>query len=468
MKLPIRIRITAWYVCLLALIVIAVGAFLVLRLRADLIGAIDDGLRPAAAQIAHDYRLEGLPEFRDSAGTVLKGERASAQLLAPDGSILTAFGDPVGNDPMLGAADRAAALDGRPVTVTRALGVPRQAFRLTARRVERKGEAQVVVAGQSLQPVQASVRRVVVLLLLACPAALLATAAGGWWLARRALRPIAQITRSAESIGVDRLEERVVQPRTHDEVAYLARTLNTMLDRIQVGVEEQRRLVADASHELRTPLAAMRAELDVTLRTDAHGPAARAVLLSTREEVDRMSRTVDGLLTLATVDEGLVLAPEPLELGPLAGAVIHGLRNVAEAAGVRVEQRHQPALVLADDQRLRQALRNVIENAIKFSPPGGTVTVTTERDGSTGRVAVEDEGPGIPEGDRRRVFDRFYRADPARTRATGGSGLGLAITRELVTAHGGAVWARDGARGALVVIALPALAEQPMREVTLG
>jgi signal transduction histidine kinase len=267
------------------------------------------------------------------------------------------------------------------------------------------------------------------------------------------------MTRSAESIGTDRLEERVVEPRTRDEVAYLARTLNTMLDRIQRGVEEQRRLVADASHELRTPLAAMRSEIDVSLRTEDHPPAARAILLSAREEVDRLSRTVDDLLVLAAVDEGLALAAEPLELGALAEAVIGRLRGVAEQARVTVVHAREPAIVLADEQRLEQALRNVIENAIKFSPTGGTVTVRTRREGAIARVEVEDEGPGIAPADRERVFERFFRADPSRTRTTGGSGLGLAITRELVGAHGGAVCAADGARGARLVVELPALGE---------
>ena len=455
---------TAWYVALLALIVTAVGAFVVLRLQADLTGAVDRSLAPASDQIARDYAKEGIPEFSDSAGTVLTGERRTAQLLGADGAVIASFGDAVSRAPMIGRADVAAALAGRRLAASAALrGAD---FRLAARRVVRHGSAQVVVAGQSLRPVRDSVRRVVTALLLAGPAALLATALGGWWLARRALRPIEGMTATAAAIGPERLGDRVDVPAARDEVAYLGRTLNTMLDRVQHGVEEQQRLVADASHELRTPLAAMRAVIDVSLRADELDPAARDVLVSVREEVDRMSRTVDDLLTLADVDRGLVLAREDLDLLALVRAVVGSLDAMAAARGVTVAAAGEPLIVHADPDRLRHAIRNVVDNAIGFSPPGGTVTVTVEPcagggapagfAGGGARVVVEDEGPGIPAEHRAAVFDRFHRADPSRTRATGGSGLGLAITRDIVRAHGGAVHASAGARGARVSLEVPA------------
>ncbi len=169
---------------------------------------------------------------------MLKGERAAARLLAGSGSVVSAYGDPVASAPTLTPQQRAAALAGHPLAVTRPLGPGSQDFRLVARRVQRRGQSQVIVVGQSLRPVQQSVRRVVVLLGLAGPAALLAIAFGGWWLALRALAPIEAMTASAEAIGPERLADRVAEPRAHDEVAHLARTLNTMLDRVQHGVEQ--------------------------------------------------------------------------------------------------------------------------------------------------------------------------------------------------------------------------------------
>jgi heavy metal sensor kinase len=339
------------------------------------------------------------------------------------------------------------------------MGPSQDDFRLTAVGVDHRGERFVIVAAQSLEPVDRSVGRVVVLLLLAGPAALAAAALGGSWLARRSLRPIDEITTTAEAIGVDRMADRVPVPRGNDEVAHLARTLNTMLDRIEHGVEEQRRLVADTSHELRTPLATMRSELDVSLRTDDLSPSAREVLLSAREEVDRMSRTVDDLLTLAAVDDGVLgLRLRDADLGALAESVADGLDAVGRRRAVTVEHDGPPVTVRADPVRLGHAIRNVVENAIEFSPPGGTVRITTAIAGTTGRLVVEDDGPGVPPALRERVFDRFFRVDPSRSRATGGSGLGLAITREIVEAHGGRVRAEARERGSAFVVEIPGAA----------
>jgi signal transduction histidine kinase len=272
------------------------------------------------------------------------------------------------------------------------------------------------------------------------------------------------MTNTAAAIGVDRLQARVPEPQTRDEVAHLARTLNTMLDRIEQGVEEQRRLVADASHELRTPLAAMRAEIDVSLRVDELSPDARAGLSSAREEVDRLSRTVDDLLTLAGADDAnLRLRPRRVDLAALAEQVAEGLASLAEARGVTLENRGDPVIVQVDPERFAQAVRNVVENAIHFSPPGGAVVVAVSATGELARLTVDDDGPGVPAELRERIFDRFFRADPSRTRRTGGSGLGLAITRELVAAHGGTVRALERPTGSRFAIELPlyARAELP-------
>jgi heavy metal sensor kinase len=459
-RLPIRARITLWYAVLLAAVVAGVGLFLVLQLRADLTAAVDRGLHPAAAQIADGYRAEGAPEAVDVARSVLTGERPAAQILDPSGRVAVAWGDPVARAPMLTRAAAAAVLRDGELTRTVALGRGDQRFRLVARPTVRRGRRQVAVAVESMATVDRSVRGVVVLLLVAGPAALLATALGGWWLARRALRPIDRMTARAAAIDLDRIDERLVVPPTGDEVAHLATTLNAMLDRIERGVEEQHRLVADASHELRTPLAAMRAEIDVSLRADDLAPAARRVLDSTREEVDRMARTVDDLLVLASLDEGrLALLVEPLDLHDVASRAALALESLAAARGVSLVVDGPAAPAAGDPDRLEHAVRNLIENAIKFSPEGAEVAIATWAAGGEVGVTVRDQGPGVEPAIRERIFDRFFRADPSRTRATGGSGLGLAICREIVAAHGGRVWVEDAdAAASAFSLALPAAA----------
>jgi heavy metal sensor kinase len=425
MSAPIRVRMTAWYVAVLAVVLVAVGAFVIVRLKSDLIDATDRSLRPAVQQIAAGYRVEGVPEFRDTSNTVLSGERPASQVLDPAGRVIASFGDPVSRRPMRGNGTTVK-LDGTD-------------FRVWSQPVvTRGGQRRTVVAASSLEPVNRSVDRVLTLLLIALPVALLLAAAAGWWLARRALAPIERMTSKAEGIGPDALGERVDVPATADEVAHLATTLNTMLDRIQAGVEDQLRLVADTSHELRTPLTAMRAELDVSLRHDDLTPAARTVLESTREEVDRISATVDDLLVLARADEvGLVAVHEHVDLHELAAAATAPFETLARARGVELRLEGQPAPALGDPDSLRHALRNLVDNAVKFTPGGGAVVVRSTRANGSAQVSVIDEGPGIPTDLQDRVFDRFFRIDEART--GGGSGLGLAIVDEVARAHGGHV-----------------------------
>jgi heavy metal sensor kinase len=460
-KLPIRARMTAWYAALLGVIIAAVGAFLVVRLSADLTSSVDRTLRPATDQIVLGYHSEGPPEARDVARTVLSGERAAAQVLDPSGRIVVAYGDPLSRAPLLSRQAVAAVLAGRRIDgTTRALGPGQDRFRVVARATAYRGRPAVVVAMESLATVDRSVHRLLILLLIACPAALLATAAGGWWLARRSLRPIEALREAAQEIDGGRLAETLAVPPTGDEVARLAKTLNTMLDRIRGGVEAQHRLVSDTSHELRTPLAAMRSVLDVSLRADDLTPGARRALEDTRGEVDRMTRTVDDLLTLASADEGrLDLAIEPVDVAAVAAGVARNLRPLAVARGITLTA-DGAAIGLADERRLSEALANLVENAIKYGPEAGTVALRTRVAGDEVVASVDDDGPGIAPELRERVFDRFFRDDPSRTRARGGSGIGLSIVREIARAHGGRAWveARPGG-GSSFSIAVPALPE---------
>ncbi len=260
----------------------------------------------------------------------------------------------------------------------------------------------LVVVAQTLDNVQDASDRVVTLILVAVPAALLVAGLGGWWLAGKAMRPIDALI-------------------------------------VQLGdeVEQRERLIADASHELRSPLAAMRAELDVAL--DAGEPSVE-VLESAREEVERLSRIVDDLLALARLDAGaVVVLQEPVAL---RGVAIEVARDLAPL-GVPIEISGGHATALADREHVQRALRAVVDNAVMA---GGPVTIEVSRQG----YAVSDSGPGVPEGERERIFERFARLDAARGR--GGSGLGLAIARELVEASGGTLSVREDSA---FVIALP-------------
>jgi heavy metal sensor kinase len=442
--ISIRSRLTFWYVGLLAVVLVALGTFVVLRLRADLTADVDRAVSSGGAQIARGYAREGVEEFLDLSATVLGPGASASQVLDPNGRVLLSYGRRVGRSPALPLSSLRRVSRRSELHESRDLGIRPEPYRVYAQAVTRQGQRRVVVVLESLAQVNRSVHRLLVLLLIGTAAALLLIAIGGWWLARKALAPVAKITDQANRIGIDQLKERIPLPRVSDEVGRLAATLNAMLDRLDRGVQEQERLVADASHELRTPLAVMRSELDVALLEDELPAGAREVLASAREEVDRMTAIVENLLTLARVDEGgLELLRRDTDLGDIAADVACALGAMAESREVRVTLDAAPVAVVGDRERLRQVVSNLVDNAIKYSPAGGEVHVRVWRDDGNAALEVRDAGPGIPEWARPSIFDRFYRVDASRARAGGaggGSGLGLAIAREIVQAHGGSIW----------------------------
>ncbi len=471
MSLPIRARLTLWYVGLLAAILVVVGAFLLVRLQAGLVAGVDQNLDDQANEVAMDLRGgdQAFENLTSSSLRALPRGAFAAQIVSPGGDVLGSTGDPTGRQPMIAPGVREAVLRSGPVRLTSRLGPERARFRVLAVRFQQRRATSVLVVARSLVDVDESVRRLRLLLLVAVPVAVAGAGGGGWLLARKALLPVARMTGQAAVISADRLQERVALPRGHDELGRLAETLNAMLDRIERGVQEQQRLVADASHELRTPLAVMRSEIDVWLRSPTLPAQAREALESVGEEVERTSRILDNLLTLARIDEGrLDLLCAPQRLDELVAEVLGKLRPIARAKGIALEVDGDPAEVLADGPRLELVVTNLVDNAVKYTGAGGTVRVRLWRGRDEAGMTVRDTGPGIPPDALPHLFDRFYRADAARSRSPGGSGLGLAICREIVTAHGGRLWAESGpGAGSSFWLAVP-LAGSPTRVARTG
>lgn len=443
MTLPIRARLTAWYIALLAIILTALGAFLVVRLRSDLVEGIDRSLDSRVAQISLDYGGEREGEFQDVSDAPLRGvtlEESAAQILSSDGRVLQSSGDSAAESPMVQPPVVSRSLGGRRIRKSVLLGPDRESFRILTLAAPTAQRNDVLVVAESLDGVDRSVDRLLMLLLFAGPAALIAAGLGGWWLARRALLPVARMTRKAAEIGVERLDERVAVPKTSDELERLATTLNAMLQRLQEGVQEKHRLVADASHELRTPLAIMRSELDVSLRSDGLSAEARPVLESALEEIESMSRMVENLLTLSRIDDGrLQLMSKPIDLRKLASTVSRDLQSLARARSVSITSEGVAVMVRGDADRLYLAVTNLVENAVKYAEADGNVQISAWSQDGDACLSVADSGPGIPVEALPYIFDRFFRVDAARSRSEGGAGLGLAICKEIVEAHGGRV-----------------------------
>ncbi|MBI3725235.1 HAMP domain-containing protein [bacterium] len=261
----------------------------------------------------------------------------------------------------------------------------------------------------------------------------------GYAIAGRALAPLAKMAERAKTITAEKLSERLPVENPRDELGRLAIVMNEAFARLERSFEQMRRFTADASHELRTPLTAIRTVGEVALREGVDAAASREVIGSMLEETDRLARLVDSLLTLSRADAGRVkLNPEPTDLAELAREVVGHLGVLAEEKRQTIAVESQgPVPVLVDRLVLRQAVINVVDNAIKYGPEAGPIRVVVESKPQGAVLAVVDRGPGIAVEHRARVFDRFYRVDASRSREDGGAGLGLAIARWAVEANGG-------------------------------
>lgn len=315
----------------------------------------------------------------------------------------------------------------------------------------------IVQVGEALTALNATLQSVLLLLLIVFPAVLLADVILSYWLAGRAIRPIARLTHTAQEIEGGDLRQRVPVPATNDEVRRLALTFNTMLDRLEGSFIRQRRFVADASHELRTPVAAIRSMSEVAMTQAATPEEYAAVLHNIVAEAERLGGLISDLLLLARADEGqTTLTRERMRLDLLVEDVLATAVPRAESRGIALVAHLESVTLNADEARLIQVVMNLIDNALTYTDAGGTVTVTTVADPDMARLSVADTGIGIAPADLPHIFERFYRADAARSRGAGGAGLGLALVRWVVRAHGGDIEvASTPGGGTTFTVALP-------------
>ena len=305
--------------------------------------------------------------------------------------------------------------------------------------------------------VEQELDEILVVLVLGLPLIVALAGVGGYVLARRALAPIDHLGNEARRITAERLHERLSVPNQRDEVGRLAAVINDTLARLESSFEQLRRFTADASHELRTPLSVIRGIGEMHLRETRTPAEYKDAMGSMLEEVDRMTRLVDTLLRLSRADAGTMrLAREAVDLGQLTREVVASLGILAEERQQRIDvEAESDVEVAADRLVLSDAIANVIDNAIKYSPRGSTIGVRVEKNGRDATVAVVDEGPGISAEHRDRIFDRFYRVDEGRSREMGGSGLGLAIARWAVEINGGRISVDSTGGGSVFRIVLP-------------
>lgn len=298
----------------------------------------------------------------------------------------------------------------------------------------------ILLVAQPLMAIDRTLQLLFISLVVIDVLSLITAIRAGTWLARGALAPVEQISQTAEQIvRAEDLAQRVPQAQTSDEIGHLARTVNGMLERLEALFSAQRRFVADVSHELRTPLTAMRGNLEVLRRGAARDPVALDESLADIErEVDRLARLTNDLLVLAQVEGGAPLHTEAVALDELVLEVVREMRPLAHGTALKPAIAEQVA-VPGDRGRLKQALINLVANALQHTAPTGSVVVGLARVDGSAELYVRDTGTGIDPEDLPHVFERFYRGDKARARHAGGAGIGLSIVQRVAEAHGGHV-----------------------------
>jgi heavy metal sensor kinase len=306
---------------------------------------------------------------------------------------------------------------------------------------DRLGREYLVQVGVSLNTMDAALRRYRDLLLWLLPAALLVSVAVSWWLAAFALRPLTVLAADAREIDVRTLERRVPTRGVQDELEDVATAFNDTLGRLEHSVGEMRQFSAALAHELRTPLAALRGEIELALRQSSRNADEQSRLASQIEELDRLARLIDQILTLARAESGQIrLTFAPVDVGALAASLVEQLEPVAQARTIDLRcERNGTVMVKGDAGWLQRLLLNLLDNAIKFTREGGQVVLRVSHEAGRARIDVRDTGIGMPPDVMPHVFERFFQADPARSSVNDGAGVGLSLVKWIVDRHEGTI-----------------------------
>jgi len=463
----VRTRLTFWYVLVLAgvLCIFVAGASIVLvwQMRSQIDRQVVQDLETVEGLFY--FSGDGILHFNDDYHNHPESKAVQERLLevlSPDGEILfkndllgsrTIGGAPFQGEGVAGYSQRSERMaDGTRV--------------ILASRVHTMQDRPVLLrVAFSEEPIWTRLKQMLVIFFFAMPLALAAAAYGGYKMAGRVLDPISVMTERARQITSERLAERLPVENGDDELGRLAEVFNGMLARIEISFDQLRRFTSDASHELRTPLAAIRSVGEVGLQKKATEEEYRDMIGSMLEEVNRLTSLVESLLTLSRADAG------QLKLQVSVFPVMELMRDAVNLLEVLIEEKKLTFTLTGDDALLvrgdrlflRQAVINVIHNAVKFTPAGGAIAISVSRDGDSKAVlSVTDSGPGIPAEHSTMVFDRFYRADPARSGENKGSGLGLSIARWAVQANGGGIgFSNPPGGGCTFWIRLPLALEAP-------
>jgi heavy metal sensor kinase len=437
-----RVRLTAAYSALFIVLAAAVASAFYVAYARSQYASTDSELVERVQALINGVETDASPILFDKKDAVPDAEQGevSAVLLGPDGHVQDTIGSRPVTPRLAQQLFRRRPTVANPVLETAA--DTGGEVRVLAKPIDAgHGVHLLVVGGHPMTEVQIALDQAKLLLLVVVVSMVAIASVLGYWLAGRALKPVRAITSAARDISEHDLHRRIALDLPADELGELAQTFNGMLGRLEAGFSSLQHFTADAAHELRAPLAMIRAELEVSLArvrsTEEYQVTHRLVL----SEVERMARLADQLLLLARADAGS-LAPRfvSVDVSDLLEETVDRWRLLAGSRGVRLAlEPPPPGSMWADPELLRRLIDNLLDNAVRHSPPGEEVVLTAACEDGRWYVEVADAGPGVPESMRDRLFQRFTRADPARGRDTGGAGLGLALCAVIADLHGGSI-----------------------------
>jgi heavy metal sensor kinase len=451
---PIQIRLTAWYSAILAVVLSIFGLSAYFEMRNSIHQTVDEALEERVKGV------RGLLERNSEYGEdeVRRELREHSELA---GGALLQVSDQHGNSLYRSAtlSDFEIPLAGRRLGAASTFKSQNTPFRLINAEIDVGSQSYVVQVAAPLDDFYDALHRFAALLLISIPILLLCAAGGGYWLSRRALAPFDQITQTARSIGIQNLSSRLTVPQSRDVLQRLSETFNSMLERLEAAFKKITQFTADASHELRTPIAVMRTRAELSLRKARTVDEYRAALSKNHSDLEKTSDLVEKLMLLARADYGAeVLQLSIMNLGDIVRDACSQGRTLSEAKQISFDEQIPdiPVLIKADAHALRRLFLILIDNAIKYTPTGGCIEVLVSTANGSALAAVRDTGIGIAAEDLANVFERFYRADKARSRQSGGVGLGLSIGRWIAEAHAGAIEVQSTpGRGSIFQVRLP-------------
>jgi heavy metal sensor kinase len=464
----LRFRITLSYVSLLAAALVVFGASVYLGLASYLRTSLKHSLVEASTNIAQRF----VSEFNQKGKGWVAGEVSEAYApeisgrfiritrLLPSGGSVVIYQSGNTTDPYIDTANilRPDLLDNAPSVRTERTSRSSSWMIYTLPYTTPDQSHFLIEVGTMQRPTERVLRGLFLALVILTPLTLLAAATCGYFLMSQPLRPIAELTRHAENIGIHGTGERLPIIASGDELERLSLSLNRMIGRLEDALAHIRRFSADVSHELHTPLTILRGELEPIVQQLGPDSALNDTIGSALEEIDRMSRIVDSLLAISRLDSGGAgIESTQVDLSELVASTTDQMRLLADERQITITcSSSGPVQVMGDPVRLKQIVVNLLDNAIKYTQTGGQIKTFASVDSGFGILEVTDNGMGIPEESQPHVFERFYRADKARSRGSGGAGLGLSIVKAICSAHAGTVslTSREGT-GTTLRVALP-------------